>query len=474
MPPGRSQRESPSSVTARKVRCIRPEVLLTAAQKPADFAFRSKAGTCPFGHPETRSDSQPHVTGPATPETWPALGDWLSVSRDDALGLFPTECYNTLWSEHRLFGQTIAVVCDPAAIAEILGPRAAEFKLTRMHLRMLTPALRRGVIVAEGEQWKRHRRAAMKVVANRHLMPVDMRFSSRVDDLVKGWQQLGESKNVGDDLAALALETLAARLFGHESDIADEALAGTIRNHRQTMEAVDWLDIAGAPLWLTSSRMRRGRAMVTPYLARIEDELNASTHYTSPSSLDRGDAQDLVTNLMVGFESIAATCSWFLALAAALPDFAHWLRRNGSAADAIEPNVRLSLLEVLRLYPPLPFIFREARTSTEVVGHTLRKGTIVCISPFIVQRHAKLWHHPLVFDPERMRQLPQDHRFMPFSVGARRCVGRDIGFRICSDILVSVLSRLHPVTTEGIPDPRAGLSLRPRLPLRLRFESLPA
>lgn len=412
------------------------------------------------------------VTGPVSPNSWPRLREWLAVSRDDALGLFPNECYNELWSEHRLLGQTIAVVSDPAAIAEILGPRAAAFKLTRMHLRMLTPALRRGVIVAEGEQWKLHRRAAMKVVASRHLMPPETSFEARINVLTDRWLHDGQSNNVGDDLAALALETLAARLFRHETDIADEALIGTIRRHRQTMEAVDWLDIAGAPLWLASSRMRRGRAMVRPYLAKIDAELEASTRYSSPAGIEREDAQDLVTNLMVGFESIAATCTWFLALVAALPTFTSWLRQDGSKEAALEPRVSLSLLEVLRLYPPLPFIFREARSSVEIAGHTISRGTIVCISPFIVQRHSRLWHEPLVFDPERMRELPDDLRFMAFSAGARRCVGRDVGFRICRDILVSILSRLQLKEGQGLPVPRAGLSLRPRDPLALRFEGL--
>lgn len=433
---------------ARKERCIRPEVVSVDSQ------------------------TRPCASGPASPAAWPHLGDWLSISRDDALGLFPAECFEELWSEHRLLGKTIAVVSDPVAIAEILGPQAAAFGLTRMHLRMLTPALRRGVIVAEGEQWKLHRRAAMKVVANRHTMPPDRPFEARVGALADRWRRDGRADNVGDDMAALALETLAARLFEHEADIADEALTGTIRRHRQTMEAVDWLDIVGAPLWLASPRMRRGRAMVSPYHARIDAELRASTRYTSPTGIESEDAQDLVTNLMVGFESIAMTCTWFLALAAALPGFADWLRQDGSQPDELEPRIRLSLLEVLRLYPPLPFIFREARSDISIAGRAVARGTIVCISPFIVQRHARLWAEPLVFDPERMSRLPGDLRFMPFSAGARRCLGRDIGLRICGDILSSLLSRLHPLPVGSLPLPRAGLSLRPRDPLALRFDEV--
>lgn len=412
------------------------------------------------------------VTGPATPAAWPSLREWLRVSRDDALGLFPQDCFSQLWSEHRILGQKIAVVCDPDAITEILGARSASFNLTRMHLRMLTPALRRGVIVAEGDQWRLHRRAAMKVVANRHLTPFGPPMATKIEALARKWIANDGARNVVDDLAAIALEALAFRLFRHEGPIADEALIETIRKHRQSMEAIDWLDIAGAPLWLQSGRMRKGRSMVSPYFDRIDEALQSSEEYTSPTGIERDDAQDLVTNLMVGFESIAATCSWFLALAGALPEFARWLRSEGSSASALAPRVSLALLEVLRLYPPLPFIFRQALVDVALSGRIVRKGTIVCISPFIVHRHKQLWDDPDSFDPDRMRVLPKDNRFMPFSLGARRCVGRDVGRQICADILVGLLGRLQPVLDNGIPVPRAGLSLRPRAPLSLRIESL--
>jgi cytochrome P450 len=139
-----------------------------------------------------------------------------------------------------------------------------------------------------------------------------------------------------------------------------------------------------------------------------------------------------------------------------------------SRVDAFEQLVftRAVINEALRLYPPAPFMGREALESDDLARHEIAKGTQVLISPWIVHRHRRLWDDPDAFRPERF--LPPDDRiiprgaFIPFGLGPRVCIGR--GFAV-QEILI-VLATILPVFRFRLVDadsvsPQARITLRP-------------
>lgn len=85
--------------------------------------------------------------------------------------------------------------------------------------------------------------------------------------------------------------------------------------------------------------------------------------------------------------------------------------------------------ESLRLYPGVPFI--ASRSGAEL---KLKNGLIIpthcdiLIHIFGVYRNEKYWPEPDKFDPDRF--LPENslerhgYTFVPFSAGARKCMGR--------------------------------------------------
>ena len=90
--------------------------------------------------------------------------------------------------------------------------------------------------------------------------------------------------------------------------------------------------------------------------------------------------------------------------------------------------------EVLRMFPPIGMILR-SNTKDENFGtpYTVPAGTRITIPIYLLHRHPKYWDDPETFRPERWIFADEDERqafmskiqfaFLPFSSGARNCIG---------------------------------------------------
>jgi cytochrome P450 len=91
------------------------------------------------------------------------------------------------------------------------------------------------------------------------------------------------------------------------------------------------------------------------------------------------------------------------------------------------------LNEVLRMYPPAPFIRRKAKEDIECgAGDTpkihIPKGTEIFTNFFAIHRDPDYWRNPDTFRPERFMETPSEpgvrKAFYPFGLGARVCIGQ--------------------------------------------------
>jgi cytochrome P450 len=96
------------------------------------------------------------------------------------------------------------------------------------------------------------------------------------------------------------------------------------------------------------------------------------------------------------------------------------------------------VLETLRLYPAFFVLPREVATPFSLGGMHFRRGDILYVSPYLLQRDARSFSNPERFDPERFMGESQVRlapgSFMPFGAGPRACPGRS--FTLNEQVLV--------------------------------------
>ena len=97
------------------------------------------------------------------------------------------------------------------------------------------------------------------------------------------------------------------------------------------------------------------------------------------------------------------------------------------------PYLDMVVSEILRMYPPLPFLDRITKETYKVPNSdlVLEKGTPIYISLLGVHYDPEYYPNPDKFDPERFTKENKRNRspyvYLPFGDGPRMCIGKNIG-----------------------------------------------
>ena len=121
--------------------------------------------------------------------------------------------------------------------------------------------------------------------------------------------------------------------------------------------------------------------------------------------------------------------------------------------------------ETLRLFPPVGFFARENTSACPIRNKQVKAGSTIVVAPWLLQRHRKWWANPDAFDPERFEREESKeaikHAYLPFSMGARVCLGAAFALQEAVLILSVLLQHFEilPVP-EHEPQPVGRLTIR--------------
>ena len=193
----------------------------------------------------------------------------------------------------------------------------------------------------------------------------------------------------------------------------------------------------------------------------------------------------LVAALFAGHHTSSVTTAWSVV---ELVNHPAYLRRLLAELDATfaggEPvgfnslrNIPLTertVLEVLRLHPPLFMLVRVAMEDFVYEGYFIPKGTWVLLSPTVSHRIPALFHNPEVFDPDRFapprEEDKRDFAFIPFGGGRHKCMGNAFALLQIKAILAILLRRYEFELVEGnVVSDFHGLVVGPKEPCRVRY-----
>lgn len=405
-------------------------------------------------------------------------------------------------------GPLAMIVCFDVDLLEQIMVKDARDYLKGDGLRATTFVLGNGLITANGDQHRRHRKLAAPVFTPRNIEPFADITVAIARDMVDGWPDDGIAQ-VAADSYDVSLRVAGVGLFGSDFD-ADEreqlraAMAALNEGYELAAGPAGRLLVERSPL-RRARRMRAGRTHVDEVIRaliaqrrRVEDvtELNdllsrllaARDEDDGSSFSDEQLRDEAVTMLLAGHDTTAATLGWCLALlalhpheqAAAHAEVAQVLGDRAATAGDLRAlrRVRAVVDEAMRLHPSVYSTVRDPIEPVRLAsGHVLPPGTDIVVPIGAIHRDERLWPEPEAFRPERFLDdagtVRDRHRmaFMPFGTGPRTCIGSSFALQELVLVLATVLQHHELSAPDGFElRPHVGFIRRPAgdLPLRVR------
>lgn len=370
---------------------------------------------------------------------------------------------------------------------------------------VFSQAFGQGLLVAEGEAWRRQRRmlapgflprrvqgfAALMVDAARSAL--DVALPPEADEMVRPMDLL---------FNGLTMDVIMRTLFSSRAPAQAAAAADATQVlSKAAMQEMFWP--ASLPDWLPLPHKRAKRRAMRVLTSLVDgriaqrqaqadddrptDDLLAmllAVRDADGSGLSAAELHDqCMVMFQAGHETSATALLWWSWLLASHPEAAaqacaevdeQLAGRDPTAADSANlPYLIATLKEAMRLYPPIAALLtRRAKRDFELAGRQVPRGTLLRITPWVIQRDPRWFPEPEAFRPGRfLRDEPAHPRsaWMPFGVGPRVCIGQHFAMLEMTLVAALLLQRFTLQTLPGEPPPRPQMyvTLRPDAPLRL-------
>ena len=429
----------------------------------------------------------------------PALARWLGLApRFDVMATLDKGpiCYT------KLLGKRIYFVNDAEYVKRILLDNVANYPKSVTYRNNLRPFLGDGLLISEGEFWKRQRRLAQPAFHLRRLKVLADAMADCATRMTAAWEH-GRVIDVMSSMNAVTMDIVARTLFGADvsGDIQAVYDAMTVLGEETgRIRPTAFFDL---PEFITRPRSRRfAQAVATldAIVNRIVAErrasgetrddllsmlLEARDEDSGQGMTDRQLRDELVTLFLAGHETTAIALTWTFHLLAQNPRVEGILQkevdevlpeREAPGFDDLErlPYARMVAEEAMRLYPPAYVFSRRAAGEDRLGPYRMPAGAHIVISPYALHRRPDYWPEPEGFWPERFAPGARTDRpkmaYLPFGGGPRICIGNSFAMMEHAIVLATAVRhwRLESIPGREVKtEPR--ITLRPRggLPMRL-------
>jgi len=359
-----------------------------------------------------------------------------------------------------------------------------------------------GLIISEGEQWRKQRRLMQPAFHRPSLMNLASVMTNRAQQTVRDWERYpdGGEIDVLQELQQLTLQIVGETLLGADLGPSAEALKESFL-HCAMFVARRTATPIKTPLWFPAESNRQflqnrevlNRIAMDIIRSRRENGsksndllsmlLEARDADTGEGMSDQELRDEIVTFMFAGHETTNITLCWAFYLLAKHPHVLLTLHEelenvlNGNAPKPEDfarlPYTRMVIEETLRLFPPAWFQPREPMMEDEIAGYRIRKRSLVIVSAFLTHRHPEFWGDPERFDPTRFTEAENAKRhkfaYYPFGGGPRICIGNQFALMEAILILATIAQRYRLDLTEKPIEMQPAYVLRPRNGLQMKL-----
>jgi enediyne biosynthesis protein E7 len=385
------------------------------------------------------------------------------------------------------------LISDPDDVRHVLSKKAGNYR-KGIGIDESAPLFGNGLLSSEGAEWREQRALLQPTFQPANLERFAGLVTSSVDAMITRWRLRsadGAPVDIAAEMNGLALCIICKMLFGIDLQarasriVADLELVG------------DWaMRRTGAPLALplrlsmavhpsvrvALKRINRLAAEIAAQIDRTSPEQDFAKmlcsmrrNGRSPAEAERRIRDEIVTFLVAGHETTAATVSWAWYLLCTHPEAMAKLRAELHAElKGQSPTyqqlarlryTRMVVDETLRLYPSVWMITRRAVSDDVVGGYRIDAGSDVLVNIYSLHRHPRFWPDHDAFKPERFdSDLKQGASvaYWPFGAGPRACVAGRLGMAEAMLIIASIALRARFLLVAREIEAEPGLVLRPR------------
>ncbi|MCW1969941.1 MAG: cytochrome P450 [Anaerolineae bacterium] len=351
------------------------------------------------------------------------------------------------------------VISTPETMYEVLVEQAAKFYKTKMTKAVLKPMLGDGLIISDGEFWRRQRKLTQPAFHAKRIEGYADTMVKLTEQAMHDWQT-GQTRPIDQDMMELTLNIVTETLFGTKLSEQDTQNIRKAVEIGQDNSNYKFTRVVTPPAWVPTARNKRGKWAIQA----IEDVVLRVIAERRASQEDKGDLlsmlllasdgdgdknagmtdqqarDEAVTLMLAGHETTSNTLTWAWYLLSQHPEIEAKLHgeldrvlggRTPTLADLAQlPYTDAIIKETLRLYPAAYLTAREAIEDVVIGGYQLKAGREVIVPIYALHRDPRYYDAPEAFRPDRWlenggtleKRLPKG-AYLPFGMGPRVCIG---------------------------------------------------
>ena len=388
------------------------------------------------------------------------------------------------------------MLTNPADVERVLLTEEGDYRKPEFQTDALGELLGSGLILSEGELWRRMRELSSPAFRTDRLASLVPTMVGHTQAMTERWGD-GNRIAIEPEMARVTVAIITDAMFG--DDLGRERVRRVQENleplgKRFEPDPIRFL----LPDWLPTSGNRAYRASIDVLEGVLEDVVSERGSNPEGGDLlsilvrareeglidDTQVRDELMTMLLAGHDTTALTLTYAWWLVGTHPHVEERLREEFESVLGGEPpetarelrNLEYTgwvLNEAMRLYPPVYTMFRQANRDVTLAGYDIEEGAMLMLPQWAIHRDPRWFDDPETFDPDRWdpERRAERHRFsfFPFGAGSRSCIGRQLSLMEAKVILATVASeyRLEPLDDVGF-DLRASLTLHPKELIEMR------
>lgn len=380
---------------------------------------------------------------------------------------------------------------DPEWVKQVLQKKHRSYSKSKLQTKDLAKYIGHGLLTAEGEHWRTHRRMIQPAFHRQKLKGLlQIMHQAIIDELER--IDPNKKEDVFAKMGDLAFQVVAKSLFSNDDIRESMAELKTITEENQKMlikemrrPYLKWWFTWSGEIKQHLNEAERGREVLNDL---IEERLNDTERegydlldmlleatYEDGTKMSRKQLIDEVLILFTaGHETTANALSfmlYFLAKDKKLQeDLFKEINALKSESFSFEDMTKLPLAqscikETMRIYPPAYFIDRVATEDTEIGSFQLKKGTLVLLSMYELHRHKSFWKAPEHFKADRFVGVDMKSAsdfYYPFGAGPRMCIGNAFADYEMLMVLIEIIKKYHIDTTMEEVEINPMISLKPK------------